>query len=94
MDRFDAIRTLIAAVDGGSLSAASRALDMPLPTVSRKVSELEAHLGTQMVVRTSRKLLLTDAGNAFVQASRRVLSDLDETNVQHRASIKCRAASC
>ena len=78
MDRFDAIRTLIAAVDGGSLSAASRALGVPLPTVSRKVSELEAHLGTQMVVRTSRKLLLTDAGHAFVQASRRVLSDLDE----------------
>ncbi len=78
MDRFDAIRTLLAAVDGGSLSAASRALGMPLPTVSRKVSELEAHLGTQMVVRTSRKLLLTDAGSAFVQASRRVLSDLDE----------------
>jgi DNA-binding transcriptional LysR family regulator len=78
VDRLDAIRTLIAAVDGGSLSAASRALGMPLPTVSRKVSELEAHLGTQMVVRTSRKLLLTDAGSAFVQASRRVLSDLEE----------------
>ena len=78
MDRFDAIRTLIAAVDGGSLSAASRTLGMPLPTVSRKVSELESHLGTQMVVRTSRKLLLTDAGAAFVQASRRILSELEE----------------
>jgi len=73
MDRFDAIRTLLAAVDGGSLSAASRALGTPLPTVSRKVSELEAHLGTRLVVRTSRKLLLTDAGAAFVAAGRRVL---------------------
>ena len=78
MDRFDAMRTLLAAVDGGSLSAASRSLGMPLPTVSRKVSELEAHLGTQVVVRTSRKLLLTDAGEAFVQASRRILAELDE----------------
>ncbi len=78
MDRFDAIRTLLAAVDGGSLSAASRNLGMPLPTVSRKVSELEAHLGTQLVVRTSRKLLLTDAGGAFVAAGRRVLEDLDQ----------------
>ena len=77
MDRFDAIRTLLAAVDGGSLSAASRKLGMPLPSVSRKVSELEAHLGTQLVVRTSRKLLLTDAGSAFVMASRRVLEDLE-----------------
>jgi DNA-binding transcriptional LysR family regulator len=78
MDRFDAIRTLLAAVDGGSLSAASRKLGMPLPSVSRKVSELEAHLGTQLVIRTSRKLLLTDAGSAFVAAGRRVLEDLDE----------------
>lgn len=78
MDRLDAIRTLLAAVDGGSLSAASRKLGTPLPTVSRKVSELEAHLGTQLVIRTSRKLLLTDAGSAFVIAGRRVLEDLEE----------------
>lgn len=78
MDRFDAIRTLLAAVDGGSLSAASRALAMPLPTVSRKVSELEAHLGTQLLVRTTRKLMLTDAGQAFVAAARRIMADLDE----------------
>ena len=78
MDRFDAIRTLLAAVDGGSLSAASRKLRMPLPTVSRKVSDLERHLGTQLVVRTSRKLLLTDAGRAFVGSSRVVLDMRDE----------------
>jgi DNA-binding transcriptional LysR family regulator len=78
MDRFEAIRTLLAAVDGGSLTAASRQLGMPLPTVSRNVSELEARLGTQLVIRTSRKLLLTDAGNAFVAAGRRVLEQLDE----------------
>lgn len=77
MDRFDAIKTLIAAVDGGSLSAASRRLGMPLPTVSRKVSELEAHLRTQLVTRTSRRLVLTDAGHGFVAAARRVLDDLD-----------------
>jgi DNA-binding transcriptional LysR family regulator len=59
MDRLDAMKTLIAAVDGGSLSAASRALNMPLATVSRKVSDLEAHLQTQLLFRTSRKLMLT-----------------------------------
>jgi DNA-binding transcriptional LysR family regulator len=77
MDRLDAMATLIAAVDGGSLSAASRALAMPLATVSRKVSELEAHLRTQLVVRTSRRLELTEAGRAFVAASRRILDDMD-----------------
>lgn len=78
MDRFDAIRTLLAAVDGGSLSAASRKLGMPLPTVSRKVSELEAHLGTQLVIRTSRRLMLTDAGAAFVEAGRTVMERLED----------------
>jgi DNA-binding transcriptional LysR family regulator len=78
MDRIDAMATLVAAVDGGSLSAASRARKMPLATVSRKVAELEAHLRTQLVVRTSRKLLLTEAGRAYVAASRRILDEIDE----------------
>jgi DNA-binding transcriptional LysR family regulator len=78
MDRFDAMTTLVAAVDGGSLSAASRSLRMPLPTVSRKVSELEAHLKTQLVVRTSRRLILTEAGRAYVTASRGILEDMQQ----------------
>jgi DNA-binding transcriptional LysR family regulator len=78
MDRFDAMTTLIAAVDCGSLSGASRRLGMPLATVSRKVSELEARLRTQLVVRTSRQLLLTEAGRDYVAASRRILDDVEE----------------
>lgn len=78
MDRFEAIRTLVAAVDGGSLSAASRSLNLPLPTVSRRVSDLETFLGSQLVVRTSRKLLLTEAGTAYVASARRVLDELSE----------------
>jgi DNA-binding transcriptional LysR family regulator len=78
MDRFEAMRTLVAAVDGGSLSAASRRLAVPLPTVSRRVSDLEALLGSQLVVRTSRKLLLTEAGTAYIASARRVLEELAE----------------
>jgi DNA-binding transcriptional LysR family regulator len=78
MDRLEAMRTLVAAVDGGSLSAASRRLGVPLPTVSRRVSDLEALLGSQLVVRTSRKLLLTEAGTAYVASARRVLEELAE----------------
>ena len=70
MDRFEAMRTLVAAVDGGSLSAASRTLHIPLSTVSRRVSDLETMLRSQLVVRTSRKLLLTEAGAAYVASAR------------------------
>jgi DNA-binding transcriptional LysR family regulator len=78
MDRFEAMRTFIAAIDGGSLSAASRALGVPLPTISRRVSDLEAHLRAQLVIRTSRKLLLTDAGRTFAATCRRIIDELDE----------------
>ncbi len=91
MDRFDALRTLVAAIDGGSLSAASRALRRPLPTVSRKISELERHLGARLLVRTSRKLELTEAGVDFVAAARRVLGELEEA--ERAASGEYREAS-
>lgn len=78
MDRLAAMTTLLAAVEGGSLSAASRKLGMPLPTVSRKISELEAHLRTRLVHRTSRRLSLTDAGQAYIVACKRILEDIGE----------------
>jgi DNA-binding transcriptional LysR family regulator len=78
MDRIDAMKVLVAAIDGGSLSAASRKLGMPLATVSRKVSELEAHLRAQILIRTSRKLILTEAGEVYLAACRRILEELDD----------------
>jgi len=78
MDRLEAMSILVAAVDAGSLSAASRRLDRPLATVSRKVSELEAHLGTRLLTRSSRRLALTDAGQSYVAACKRILDDVEE----------------
>ena len=68
MDRFEAMSLLLVTVDAGSLSAAGRRLGMPLATVSRKVSDLEAHLKTRLLTRTSRHLTLTDAGRSYVAA--------------------------
>ena len=62
MDRLEAMMTVLAVVDAGSLSAASRKLGTPLATVSRRVSELEAHLNTRLLNRSSRSLTLTDSG--------------------------------
>lgn len=67
-----------AVIDAGSLSGASRSLDMPLATVSRKLSDLESHLKTQLVKRSSRQLALTDAGRDYLDASRRILEQVDE----------------
>ena len=78
MDRLDAMSVLVAAVETGSLSAASRKLGTPLPTVSRKVSELETHLNTRLLIRSTRKLTLTDAGAAYVAACRRILEQVGD----------------
>jgi len=78
MDRFDAMSVLLAVTDAGSLSAGARRLGMPLATVSRKVSELEAHLHTRLLNRGSRRLELTDAGQSYVAACRRILEDVVE----------------
>ncbi len=76
MDRFEAMSVLLTVVEAGSLSAGARRLRAPLATVSRKVGDLERHLGVPLVLRTSRGLALTEEGRAFVAASRRILEDL------------------
>ena len=78
MDRFEAISAFTAVAEDGGFSAASRRLGMPLPTISRKVSELEAHLGAQLLVRSTRKVTLTEIGQQFLITCRRVLGELGE----------------
>jgi DNA-binding transcriptional LysR family regulator len=78
MDRLDAMSVLLAVVDAGSLSAGARRLGTPLATVSRKVSDLEAHLRTRLLNRTSRQITLTDAGRSYVAACRRILEEVGE----------------
>lgn len=77
MDRLDAMTVFLAVVDSGSLSAAGRRLGMPLATVSRKLAELEAHLGARLLNRSTRRIELTDPGRAYEQACRRILDDVE-----------------
>ena len=78
MNRLESMSILLAVVDSGSLSAAARRLGMPLATVSRKVGELESHLKTRLLHRTTRQLSLTEAGSSYVGACRRILEDIGE----------------
>lgn len=78
MNRLEAMTILLAAVDTGSLSAASRHLRIPLARVSRRVSELEKHLKIRLLLRGNRKLTLTDAGRGYVASCRRIVEDIAE----------------
>ncbi len=78
MDRLDAMRVFISVVDSNGFSAASRILSMPLPTVSRKIAELESHLGSQLLIRSTRKVTVTDSGRRYYQEVRQILDYIGE----------------
>lgn len=69
---------LLEAVEAGSLSKAARNLGLPLATVSRKVSELEANLNASLLTRSAKGLAPTSAGRSFVTAAKAILEQLNE----------------
>lgn len=73
-----------AVVEEQGFSAASRRLRMPLPTVSRKISDLEDYLGTALLVRSTRKVTVTDSGRRYYEDIQSVLETIGE--VERRAS--------
>jgi DNA-binding transcriptional LysR family regulator len=89
VDRLEAMTILLAAVDKGSLSAASRHLRVPLATVSRRVAQLEEHLNVRLLNRGGRKVVLTDAGQSYVTSCRRIMEEIAE--VERTASGEYRA---
>ena len=78
MDRLEAMAILLQAVEAGSLSETARRLGAPLATVSRKMSELEAHLGTTLLTRSAKGLAPTPAGRSFMAAAKIILERLNE----------------
>ena len=80
MDRFESMSVFVTVVSAGSFSAASRQLRMPLPTVSRKVSELESHLKARLLVRSTRKLVLTEVGESYLVDCKRILAEMAEAD--------------
>jgi DNA-binding transcriptional LysR family regulator len=69
---------LVSSVETGSLSAAARRMRIPVATLTRNVNDLEALVGTKLLVRTTRKLTLTDAGVDYIAAAKQILEQVDE----------------
>ncbi|MEO8242442.1 MAG: LysR family transcriptional regulator [bacterium] len=78
MDRLEAMGVLLQVVEAGNLSAAGRKLGVPLTTISRKIADLEGHLGARLLVRSNRHVTLTEAGQSYVAACKRILGDVAE----------------
>jgi DNA-binding transcriptional LysR family regulator len=80
MDRLEAMSTFVAVANAGGFSAAARELGTPLPTVSRRVADLEAALGVRLLHRTTRRVALTEQGRDYYAACQRVLDDLRDAD--------------
>ncbi len=78
MDRLDSLESFVAVVEAGQFSAAALRLGIGKSVVSRRVSELEEHLGARLLQRTTRRLSLTEAGREFYPRALQLLEDLAE----------------
>ena len=78
MDRLLTMRVFQSVADEGGFSAAARKLDMSVPTVTRLVADLEQHLGTRLMQRTTRSVTLTEAGEAYLQRVRGILAEVED----------------
>ncbi|SPB13833.1 LysR family transcriptional regulator [Caballeronia novacaledonica] len=81
MDRIDAMKVFIATLDEGSLAGAGRRLGRSPAAVSRAIAFLEAHTGTALLHRTTRTIKLSEAGERYAAACRRILIDLEEADL-------------
>ncbi len=81
MDRIEAMKVFVAALDEGSLAGAGRRLGRSPAAVSRAIAFLEHHVGTELLHRNTRSLKLSEAGAPYAAACRRILADLEEADL-------------
>jgi DNA-binding transcriptional LysR family regulator len=77
-NRIDAMALFVTAIDTGSLSAAARERGLSLSSVSRHLTMLEERIGTRLIIRSTRMLALTEAGRAYYEKAKRLITEIDE----------------
>jgi DNA-binding transcriptional LysR family regulator len=77
MDRMAAMETYISVVEAGSFSAAAKRLKLGQPAVSKSIAQLEERLGVRLLLRSTRGLTPTDAGQRFYEHARRAIEEVD-----------------
>lgn len=78
MDRLAAMQAFVRVVEAGSFVRAAERLEWSTSSLSRVIADLEEHLGARLLNRTTRRLSLTESGQAFYERSVQLLNDLEE----------------
>ncbi len=77
MDKFNAMQTFVRVMEKGSFSAVAKERGIGQPAVSKQISALEHELGTELIHRTSRSIVLTEAGREFYESALRIVDDFE-----------------
>ena len=86
MDRLHSMRVFSRVVDEGSFARAARELNLSPAVVTRLVADLEEHLGSRLINRTTRRLSLTDTGELYLERVRHILTEVEEAEAVATAS--------
>ncbi len=86
MDRLNAMRVFARVIEMGGFAAAARDMNVSPAAVTRLVADLEEHLGSRLINRTTRRIALTDAGANYLERVRQILAEVDEAETQARAA--------
>lgn len=78
MDRLQSMRVFAKVVEQGSFARAGQAMNISNAVVTRHVADLEEHLGTRLLNRTTRKLSLTETGHAYLERVLQILQEIDD----------------
>jgi DNA-binding transcriptional LysR family regulator len=89
-DRLQELMVFVRAAESGNFSRAGHDLGLSQPSVSRIIGELEARLGTKLLLRSTRRITLTDAGALFLDRAREVLADLEDAEDAARGTDSLR----
>ncbi len=95
MDQIAAMRVFARVVEAGTFTRAADSLQMPKPTVTKMVQQLETHLRVKLLQRTTRRVTVAPEGAAYYERTARVLAELEdiESDLRERAGQSARAAA-
>lgn len=86
MNRLHSLKAFCRVVELQGFAAAARDMGLAPSAVTRLINELEAHVGVRLINRTTRRMALTEAGEAYLERVRRILSELEEAEASVRSS--------
>lgn len=81
MDQLLALRVFIRIADTGGFSKAADLMNIPRPTVTKLIQDLESHVGTKLLRRTTRRVQVTEEGSAYYERARHIVADVDDMDL-------------